>query len=73
MSPALDQELADLSPGDRLALIGELWDSLDGVELPLTTAQATELDRRLETRDEERLHAVPCATVRADLSARPRA
>jgi putative addiction module component (TIGR02574 family) len=32
-------------------LIAELWDSLQGLDLPLTRRQIPELDRRLETAD----------------------
>ena len=46
-----DLAIKNLSPGERLALIGELWDSLDEVDLPVTLAQRSELDQRLETAD----------------------
>ena len=69
MSPALDQEIARLSPQERLALIGELWDSLDSNDAPLTAAQNRELDRRLDMLDEERSLAVSWDVVKAELSA----
>lgn len=40
---AIDQ----LSPAERLALIGELWDSLEASQVPVTPAQREELDRRI--------------------------
>jgi putative addiction module component (TIGR02574 family) len=40
---AIDQ----LSPAERLALIGKLWDSLEASQVPVTQAQRDELDRRL--------------------------
>jgi putative addiction module component (TIGR02574 family) len=40
---AIDQ----LSPAERLALIGRLWDSLEEADVPVTPAQREELDRRL--------------------------
>jgi putative addiction module component (TIGR02574 family) len=42
-----------LSPGDRLALLGELWESLTpGPEaVPLSAAQRADLDRRLAALD----------------------
>ncbi len=43
--------ISDLTPAQRLALIGELWDSLDVADLPLSAAQEAEIDRRLETAD----------------------
>ena len=44
---AIDQ----LSPAERLALIGELWDSLEASQVPVTAAQREELDRRLADGD----------------------
>ena len=44
-------DISDLSPQERLDLIGELWDSLDPEKVPLTPAQAAEIDRRLLTLD----------------------
>ena len=41
-------EIARLSPDERLALIAQLWDSLDEDQIPVTTAQQDELRRRLE-------------------------
>jgi putative addiction module component (TIGR02574 family) len=35
-----------LSPAERLQLVEELWDSLSSEDIPLTPAQAEELDRR---------------------------
>jgi putative addiction module component (TIGR02574 family) len=46
-------DISGLSPEERLALISELWDSLDAKDVPLTEAQKAELDRRLETFDED--------------------
>ena len=39
-----------LTPSERLALIGTLWDSLldEGVEPPISDEQRTELRRRLD-------------------------
>jgi putative addiction module component (TIGR02574 family) len=44
------EELRELSPGERLQLIGDLWDSLSGdpESLPVTEEHRRELDRRLE-------------------------
>jgi len=43
-----------MSPPERLALIADLWDSLERDQLPLTEARQTELDRRLAPIDEDR-------------------
>jgi putative addiction module component (TIGR02574 family) len=39
-------ELLNLSPSERLLLVQDLWDSLDVEDVPLTSAQMIELDRR---------------------------
>ena len=44
-------DISHLSPQERLDLIGELWDSLDPEKVPLTPAQAAEIDCRLLTLD----------------------
>ena len=43
-----------LSPEERLDLLERLWDSLSGTPstVPLTELQRTELDRRLDSLDE---------------------
>ena len=63
-------EIASLSPEERLALIAQLWDSLDDAQLPLTTAQEAELDRRLETLDNDRAEGVSWEILKADLEQR---
>jgi putative addiction module component (TIGR02574 family) len=39
-------DITQLSPAERLRLVEELWDSLTPADIPLTPAQAQELDRR---------------------------
>ncbi|MGH7572268.1 MAG: addiction module protein [Gemmatimonadota bacterium] len=39
-------DVLQLSPDERLQLMEELWDSLSPNDIPLTSAQAKELDRR---------------------------
>jgi putative addiction module component (TIGR02574 family) len=64
---ALNQDdLARLTPPERLALIAQLWDSLESDQLPLTAAQRTELDRRLETIDDDRREGIPWAALKAE-------
>ena len=46
MSSSID--IKGLTAEERLALLGDLWDSLAPEEIPLTEAQRTELDRRLD-------------------------
>lgn len=44
--PALD--ISQLTPDERLDLIGELWDSLTPQDVPLTPEQREELRRRVD-------------------------
>ncbi|HEX3406946.1 MAG TPA: addiction module protein [Caulobacteraceae bacterium] len=46
-------DIDSLTPAEKLELIGELWDSLDADDVPLTQAQIEELDRRLAADDAE--------------------
>jgi len=40
-------EARKLSPGDRLELIGEIWDTLDNSDLPVTSEEQTILESRM--------------------------
>jgi putative addiction module component (TIGR02574 family) len=64
------EEIARLSPPERLALIAQLWDSLDHEQHPLTEAQTAELDRRLESLDMDRGTAMTWESVKAELERR---
>ena len=48
--PATMKDYRDLSIAERLRLVEDIWDSIaaESGALPLTPAQAAELDRRLE-------------------------
>jgi putative addiction module component (TIGR02574 family) len=63
-------ELVRLTPPERLALISQLWDSLEDDQLPLTAAQRSELDHRLASLDEDRRGGVTWETLKADLEQR---
>ncbi len=63
-------ELARLTPPERIALISQLWDSLDNEQLPLTTAQQSELDRRLESVDQDRSQSIPWTALKSELERR---
>lgn len=63
-------ELARLSPEERLALIGQLWDSLRDTDVPLPEAQRAELARRLSSLDQDRAQAVTWEQLRAELDRR---
>ena len=61
-----------LTPSERLALIAQLWDSLEHDQLPLTSVQEAELDRRLSSLDEDRRNGVTWAYLKAELEQRCR-
>ena len=63
-------ELVRLTPPERLALISQLWDSLEDDHLPLTAAQRAELDCRLATLDHDRREGVTWAALKAELEQR---
>jgi len=63
-------EIARLSPDERLALIAALWDSLDDAQVPLTAAQETELERRLATLDHDCAEGVTWDALRDELERR---
>jgi putative addiction module component (TIGR02574 family) len=63
-------EIARLSPPERLALIADLWDSISDAELPLLPAHRQEIERRLAGFDQERAHAVSWEQLKAELASR---
>lgn len=54
-------DLRNLTPRQRLDLLGEIWDSLtaDPDQLVLTEAQRVELDRRLDELDQDTVRGIP--------------
>ncbi len=64
------EEIARLSPEERLALIGRLWDSLQDDQIPLPEAQRAELARRLSTLDQQRDKSITWEDLRAELARR---
>jgi putative addiction module component (TIGR02574 family) len=67
MSIMTRSEISSLTPLERCTLIGELWDSLDNADLPLTPAQCAELERRLASFEEDRAKAVSWEQLKAEL------
>jgi putative addiction module component (TIGR02574 family) len=65
-----DDELARLTPPERLALISQLWDSLEDEQLPLTDAQRAELDRRLVSLDQDRSEGISWEAFKEELERR---
>lgn len=65
MTTALSPEqIAQLTPQQRLALIEALWDSLEQEDVPVTPAQAAELDRRMASYEQDAANAQPWDAVR---------
>jgi putative addiction module component (TIGR02574 family) len=66
-------ELLELSPAERLDLIGDLWDSLDPADLPPPTAkQIAEIERRLTEHPANPDRVLSWEEVRAELRSRIR-
>jgi putative addiction module component (TIGR02574 family) len=63
-------EIVRLSPPERLALIAQLGDSLEHEQLPLTSAQQAELERRLTSLDQDRRDGVTWSALKAELAQR---
>lgn len=61
-------EIARLSPSERLTLIADLWDSLD--DSPVPAPQAAELERRLAGFEEDFAEGVSWDELKAELAAR---
>ncbi len=63
-------DIGRLTPPERLALIGRLWDSLEQDQVPLTAAQEAELEHRLSSLDQDRREGVSWESVKAELERR---
>jgi putative addiction module component (TIGR02574 family) len=68
--PNLDLEA--LTPEERLTLLEEIWDSLDPEDVPLTDAQRSELDRRLDDLERDRDLGIPWEEVLRQIRERAR-
>ena len=68
----LEIDINKLTPEERLDLIEELWASLsvDPAKIPLTDAQAKELDRRVAEMDQDDSLGIPWETVLAQIRER---
>jgi putative addiction module component (TIGR02574 family) len=60
-------DITRLTTPERLALIGELWDSLSEEETPLPMPQFQELQRRMVSFESDRAHAVSWAHLKTEL------
>jgi putative addiction module component (TIGR02574 family) len=63
-------EIVRLSPQERLALIAQLWDSLEQSQLQLSQAQQAGLERRLASLDRDRSQGISWAALKAELERR---
>jgi putative addiction module component (TIGR02574 family) len=64
------EEIVRLTPPERLALIAQLWDSLEQEHVPLTGAQEAELERRLSSLSEDKRNGVTWVFLKAELEQR---
>ncbi len=60
---ASDIDLDKLTAEERLALLEKIWDSLTPDDVPLTSAQRSELDRRLDDLDRDGPVGIPWEEV----------
>ena len=63
-------EITRLSPDERLALIAQLWDSLDDHQVRLTPAQQAELERPFTTLNHDRTQSVTWEILKEELEQR---
>jgi putative addiction module component (TIGR02574 family) len=70
MQTLTPDEIGRLTAPERLALIAQLWDSLDNEQIPLTGAQQAELDDRLASLNDDRRDGVTWAVLKAELEQR---
>jgi putative addiction module component (TIGR02574 family) len=70
MKPFTRDEIARLSPSERIALIAQLWDSLDADHVPLPGAQQSELESRLASLEQDRHNGVKWTALKAELEQR---
>jgi putative addiction module component (TIGR02574 family) len=63
-------EIALLTPQERLSLIERLWDSLSDLDVSLTPAQKNELVRRMDNFDRDRALAISWNGLKAELARR---
>jgi putative addiction module component (TIGR02574 family) len=70
MPDLTQEEIARLSPTERLTLIARLWNSLGSANVPLADDQRAELLRRLDSFDQDRVDALAWEQLKARLARR---
>jgi putative addiction module component (TIGR02574 family) len=70
--PRPDFDFSGLTPQERLDLVEEIWDGLvaQPENVPLTAAQKTELDRRLDAMERDGGDGIPWEEVLRQIRAR---
>ncbi|HEY1804676.1 MAG TPA: addiction module protein [Terracidiphilus sp.] len=63
-------EVARLTPLERIELISQLWDSLEDDQISLTAMQQAELDSRLATLERDRREGITWAALKTELELR---
>ena len=70
MSRSNADNIASLSPEQRIVLIGDLWDSLADADLILTAPQFAELTRRFDAFEADPSQAVAWSDLKSELEKR---
>jgi putative addiction module component (TIGR02574 family) len=71
MNKTVRDQALQMTPAERLELIGDLWDSLDGADMPpLTQEQIEEFDRRLAEYERDPSRGIPLEEFLARLESR---
>jgi putative addiction module component (TIGR02574 family) len=72
MSMNVIEAAKNLSLPERLELLDAVWESIieEGYDLPLTTAQAEEIDRRVKAHEQNPDDVVDWNTIKTELDSR---
>ena len=68
MAALSHNDILSMSVSDRLALIGELWDSIPDAQLPVPASHRAELEKRLATFEDDIKDGVRWETLKAELT-----
>jgi putative addiction module component (TIGR02574 family) len=66
--PTIDY--SQMTPTEKLDLIGQIGDGMEAESMPLTEAQAAEIERRLATLDEDIKQGIDADALEAELDRR---
>ena len=65
-------DIRSLTAEERLALLGDIWESLEAKDVPITDAQKAELDRRLDELESDPATGIPWEEVLRQIRERGR-